>query len=73
MNRLTNDDMLKKNISELQGQLTSSYKRIDTLIREKAILERKLERAMSNGLCYHDDDEFCVVCNITTQGEEINL
>ena len=65
--------MFKKNIADLQGQLASSYKRIDTLIRENTILQRKLDRALSNGLCYHDDDEFCVVCNITTQGEEINL
>jgi hypothetical protein len=71
--RLSNDEMLKGNIAELQGQLNSAYKRIEALNRENTILKRKLDRAMSNGLCYHDDEEFCVVCNVTIQGEELNL
>jgi len=71
--KLTNEELLKRNIAELQSQLSAAYIRIEALIREKTLLERKLDRATSPDICYHDDDEFCVVCEVTIDGEELNL
>ena len=72
-NQVTHEEVYRRSIADLQGQLTNAYKRIAELTEEVQHLKRKYERTQVLDRCFHGDEEFCVVCNITTDGEELNV